>query len=334
VTQVKFTTKTTFNEVLESVRDIAISTAKSTFAAKTKISYEFHTTNIAMIYISDIQTERRLAFIRIEDGYREKNPDKFDNREFTIKGAGIRTFLEAVTKELMPRTLEKTLPRVTWYYSSGGRMTYKPILLQEPKPALDEFYPFINCGIKEYYQKFLESDAPIALFLGPPGTGKTSFIRNLIYQHNLNTAFTYDEALMHSDSFFVNYLTDDDLNMLVVEDSEQFLVDREDAGNKVMAKLLNVSDGLVKVFDKKIIFTANITDVEKVDSALIRKGRCFDVINFRALSYSESVKACKAIDMDLPEQEKDYTLAELFNRNEGSVRNVAKVEKVKFGFGI
>jgi ATP-dependent 26S proteasome regulatory subunit len=42
-----------------------------------------------------------------------------------------------------------------------------------------------------------------------------------------------------------------------------------------MSRFLNISDGLIKLPNKKLVFTTNVTNFENIDSALLRPGRCF-----------------------------------------------------------
>lgn len=221
----------------------------------------------------------------------------------------------------------EVVPTIRWFYRGSQGMSYSNIPLEKPKPALNEFYPYLKDGADAYAKSFLDSTASVLVMLGEPGTGKTSFIRNMIYKHKLNTMLTYDEAVMQSDEFFINYLTDEErYDLLVVEDADALLTSRENDGNKIMSKLLNVSDGLVKVVRKKIIFTTNIQDINKIDDALTRPGRCFDLVRFRSLEYKEARIAAEAAGLHEPEDNQNYTLAEIFNQQPKSAK------KERFGF--
>jgi hypothetical protein len=150
--------------------------------------------------------------------------------------------------------------------------------------------------------------------MGTARTGKTSFLRALLYENNLNALITYDESVMQTDEMFVNFLTDSDNDMMIVEDADLMLGSRERDGNDLMSRYLNVSDGLIKFPRKKMVFTTNLNEINKIDEALLREGRCFDKMYFRALTYSETIAAAEKIGIEPPQVERDYTLAELFNQ--------------------
>jgi hypothetical protein len=65
----------------------------------------------------------------------------------------------------------------------------------------------------------------------------------------------------------------------------------------MMAKFLNVSDGMIKLPGKKTIFTTNLDNIRNVDSALICSGRCFDVLTFRAFTYNEAIDVCRVANL-------------------------------------
>jgi SpoVK/Ycf46/Vps4 family AAA+-type ATPase len=159
----------------------------------------------------------------------------------------------------------------------------------------------------------MKSASSLLFLSGPPGTGKTSLIRWLLHEYNLNAAVTYEEKLLSSDSTFVDFLTGDSQNVFVIEDADTILGSRSREGNKMIARFLNVSDGLIKFPNKKVIFTTNLDDFKKVDEALLRPGRCYGMIKCRALTYDEAAAAAAVAKLKLPARAGDYTIAELFN---------------------
>jgi hypothetical protein len=215
------------------------------------------------------------------------------------------------------------VPVVIWEFISDGQRNSQHVKIEPAKPIFNEFYPWID-DVDSYYDDFMASEESVLILLGETGTGKTSFIRNLIWKKMLTTMFTYEEVLLRTDAMFVQFLLNDNINMLVVEDADEFLTSRG-FGNKVMAKFLNVSDGLANSGGKKkIIFTANVMESSKIDEAMLRDGRCFDHLMFRRLTHQEAVAAAKAASFPVMPPCKDYTLAELFSltKKKRTVHNV------------
>lgn len=217
------------------------------------------------------------------------------------------------------------IPRINWHYKAHGRSTKTFYLRKEDvKPLRDSYYPYIKPGVREFFREYLASSASILILLGEPGTGKTSFIRSMIQEFKMDTDISYDEDIMASDDYFISFLTSKRTDLLVIEDADLLLTDRNNDGNKVMSKLLNVSDGLVKIVKKKMIFTANITNVNKIDHAILRPGRCFDVIDFRKLTNEEAYAAAADAGIENPSfTGNDIPLTEVFNEQ----------AKFKRGFG-
>lgn len=218
--------------------------------------------------------------------------------------------------------------RISWHYNAGGQQISKNIYLSDVHPVYDEYYPFLKNGYHGYTNDYLNSKANILIMYGPPGTGKTSFIRRLLFENKLKAMVFYDESMTGTDQILVNFLTRDEHDILVLEDADRLLGKRSE-GNTVMSKLLNAADGLVNILNKKIIITTNVTDLKDIDEAMLRPGRCFGVVEFRALKEEEAKEACRKAGKDfskLPEKDR-YTLAEIFNETPQEY-----TKKIKVGF--
>ncbi len=227
---------------------------------------------------------------------------------------------------------------VMWAISSPNEsIIYKSMDVSsvDHKPK-ESFYPWLKSSLDDYYKAYLASEENILLLMGIPGTGKTTFIRDFLVRNKLNAVITYDERLMKNDNFFLDFLTGDDgdgsvaqNDVLIIEDADVLIEDREKTQNTILSKILNVSDGLVKNIDKKIIFSTNITDIDRIDSALIRPGRCYDVMDFRKLDFEEASKVISDVGRDtVLDPNRKYTLAELLTVNPREQYN----NKFKIGF--
>lgn len=217
----------------------------------------------------------------------------------------------------------------SWKYPVGNNLKTAMINIQN-SVIHDEFYPYIEDGCDRFFSSYVDDSASILILYGPPGTGKTSFLRNFIHTKRRRVVLTYDKSLIESDDFMADFMVGSDYDTLIIEDADNLLMSRE-SGNMVMDKFLNMGDGLIKLPNKKIIFTTNLSQVAKIDAALLRPGRCFGAIEFRSLTPAEAERA--ALAADLPEKDwftqSAWTLGEVFQKRAHVPNNVTRVA---FGF--
>ena len=215
-------------------------------------------------------------------------------------------------------------PSIKWVYNDRGEAV-KCGLNTDRLPVI-EMYPFLNAdSLEGYYDSFMESSANILVLIGPPGTGKTSFIRGLMNHTSSDAVVSYDSGVLQTDQLFASFISNTDEyswfdedptrgeNFLVLEDADLLLSSRSD-GNTIMHRFLNISDGLVSSPEKKLIFSTNLPSINDVDPALVRRGRCFDVIHFRPLNQQElyELNAVYGIDKTFDEH-KQMVLSDYFN---------------------
>lgn len=270
-----------------------------------------HDTQAAIVSVGD------QALFVIEDHNRaNRDPWATTERDIVFTGHGAESLMREVHTFLSERIEKSTTPSVTWQFTKGNQIAHYNVEIKRALPILPEFYPWL-ADVGAYQDRYMESNSSVLILLGETGTAKTSFIRSLIWRHGLSTTFTYDDDLLKKDDMFANFLTGD-TDLLVLEDADIFLTDRENSGNRLMAKFLNIGDGLAAPRKmKKIIFTANILEVGKIDSALMRPGRCFDCQVFRRLTFEEACAAAKAAGISAPIERQPYSLAELFGLSKG-----------------
>lgn len=221
---------------------------------------------------------------------------------------------------------EEVTNTIEWMYSSDGQSIEVPI--RGDRKPVDEMYPFLeDRTLEQYYTDFLDSSASILLLIGPPGTGKTTFIRGLLQHADTSAMVTYDASILAKDYIFAQFI-EGDKNIMVIEDADNFLGARAD-GNDMMHKFLNVGDGLVTTKGKKLIFSTNLPSIKDVDSALIRPGRCFDIVHFGTMNEEQAAKLAAKLNLTYETKpDGKYSVADLFHKQV----EAPKAPKRKLGF--
>lgn len=194
---------------------------------------------------------------------------------------------------------------------------------EETIPALNKvkdikvFYPNMADGPAEVWRKFAASSANVLLLIGPPGTGKSNFIL-----HMMNTRGWDDKInLVDSDGILLSpgladWIRDRPSGSVVItEDSDKMVMKRTD-GNTVMSAILNTTSGIVQR-DLKLIISTNLESLRLVDEALIRPGRCYDILQFSLLSSEQAHDVREMLELsyshELGHERKGISLAEAIN---------------------
>lgn len=170
----------------------------------------------------------------------------------------------------------------------------------------------------------------LLLLHGEAGTGKTSYIRNMMYRLKQHEFLVLDNSVFGyiTDASFIKLLMSNKNSVIILEDCEEMLADRV-AGNSRIAALLNLSDGILgDSFRFKFICTFN-TSVSQIDQALLRKGRMKMKYEFKKLCAEKTYALGQEIGKNIPKDE-SLTLADIFNYG---IDNGNKNVKKQIGFG-
>lgn len=167
--------------------------------------------------------------------------------------------------------------------------------------------------------------AGLIMLYGIPGTGKTSLVKSLI-NDNRDTNFIFvDTSVCESisDGLFLDFLQENKNSVIVFEDCEKLLFSRDETVNESIGTILNLTDGIIAESMKiKFICTFNC-DLDKVDKALMRKGRLSIGYEFKKLSLEKT----RAI---YPDAKEEMTLAEAHNHLDDNGYKEKKRTKIGF----
>ena len=196
--------------------------------------------------------------------------------------------------------------------------------------------------LANYNDDFAEIDAIITqsiqtdtsgliLLHGIPGTGKTTYIKHLVSKYkDINFIFIPNDFVVELlKPNFITFLIRNKNSVLVIEDAEKVIVSREnDDHHSVVSTILQLTDGLFSSYlNIKIICTFN-TSLDKIDSALLRKGRLIAYYEFKPLSVE---KSNKLLGDKLNSNQEELTLADIYNRDKMNFNEVLQRKNIGFG---
>jgi hypothetical protein len=172
----------------------------------------------------------------------------------------------------------------------------------------------------------------VILLHGVPGTGKTSFIRTLLWEWR---AWTAPQVILDANSFvrspgYVAEVTTQSVSgdrwVLVVLEDAGHLVDNDDPFGGELSHLLNISDGIVGMGTKALFLLTTNEPIRAVNPALIRAGRCLANIEVSAFTRRESAEWLGSRD-GIPAD--GFTLAQLYQRRGATpqITNICESER-------
>ena len=173
----------------------------------------------------------------------------------------------------------------------------------------------------------------LVLLHGIPGTGKTNYIRHLCGLLKKEIIFlppSMAEAISGPD--FITFLLEHTNSILVIEDAEKVVLDREGehSNRQSVANILNLTDGILSdCLSIQIIATFN-TSRDRIDKALLRKGRLIAEWKFDALNIDDSNKLISILGKDIVANN-PMTLTEIYNSDEEEYKQ--QIDRNVIGFG-
>lgn len=238
--------------------------------------------------------------------------------------------IEKVISEIKePHTI---YPRINLLCSNASGFYLKEIKLKNTDKNFlinynDDFAP-VHTIIKDHLNT---NKSGIILLHGEPGTGKTSYIKNLTA--DVDRPFIVVPQILIgklSSPEFVAFLTGSPNSVLILEDAEAALISRDSViGRSSVAELLNLSDGLIGMALNSAILATFNTGMETIDKAIVRKGRLVCEYNFEALEQARANSLLEKLGKKVVTN-KDMILADIYNMDIVVPRSKSKRQAVGF----
>ena len=197
---------------------------------------------------------------------------------------------------------------------NGIDKTTKVLTVKDFVETSELYYPFLDT--KLMFEQFCTGNENILILTGPAGLGKTKF-SNLLFKHlfqepdNIpydkliaipeldeqffNVAYVKSTDILAMDEFWrtlqkelPDFVILDDLDYMLTKRESEVMTSDDAKKNSFLNQLLSFTDGVQKNKTKFIITTNQHFD--DVDTALLRKGRLFDILEFRKLTNQEALK--------------------------------------------
>jgi hypothetical protein len=209
-----------------------------------------------------------------------------------------------------------TAVNVTVWYGPGSHRVRH--VLSSPWSEIARNYPSDVRSVLEQVVALrpTEDDGRVIVLHGEPGTGKTTFIRSLLWEwRSWTRADIVDDGskLLHDPAYFGEVAAEqhgDRWQVIVIEDAGDLVDDSLYGGD--LSRLLNASDGIVGTGTRTLFVLTTNEPIYTPQKALMRPGRCLAKIEFRPFTRRE---ALDWLDAPKGAPAGGLTLAQLFARS-------------------
>jgi len=264
----------------------------------------------------------------------EDEESEVDNNEYIVK----ILYLEEKTLKEIKKNIEYSLDvkqnsNIHLLCSMDGMLSTQKFDTKFPQEKIDIE---LNYGKEaaDKYKKVSEylgnNKNGLILFSGAPGTGKSTFIKYLSRETTRKIIYissTAAEQLTSPD--FLSFIMGQRNCILLLEDAEKALRSRETQDNEAISNILNVTDGILGDCLNILVIATFNTDREKIDSALLRKGRLILEHHFEPLSIENSNKLLKKLGVKKTTSV-PMTLAEIYNNSEENYTKEKEEKRIGF----
>lgn len=306
------------------------------FSQKPKVAPDY---DIYSAILNNNQAEYRFFFYYFEfqnETFVIKTSQSVNDCTMEICSANLEKIFSLIkTLDLEKYKIQEQPLQIGILFQHNGVIMIKKIPLPDIEVNLeynygDEFIKIHNSIVNKLENK----SHGLYLMFGEPGTGKSSYIKHLakIVQNRMFVFVPTNQLEALVTPSLLAVLLEHKNIVLILEDAEKAIESREisNSGQSMVSTILNLSDGILgSLLNLAIIVTFN-TKREKIDEALLRKGRLLVEHKFDKLSIQDSQRLLDFLKKDYKATEK-MSLAEIYNVDDDNFHEKEK-EPQKIGF--
>jgi hypothetical protein len=175
---------------------------------------------------------------------------------------------------------------------------------------------------QQWLARLANRHSGVTILFGPPGVGKTSYLKMLMARFIDRFVFYYlpiSAFEILSAPHFVGFWLDQNrrhgpkAKLAIIEDAENLLLPRDERSRAQVSNLLNIGDGFLGEHLKLHVVATTNTPMRRLDEAMLRPGRLMGTREFRRLTRAEALRLAQAKGLRLTDGSDSWSLAEIYN---------------------
>jgi hypothetical protein len=206
----------------------------------------------------------------------------------------------------------------------GGEPDTRLFKIEPTGQTRDDLILHYGEDFAEWHQQFIGElntrRGGLTILRGEPGTGKTTYLRHLLYELSKTHRFYYLPPSVYpmlSSPLCVDFWIGENKKhvtlkkIVLLEDAEALLAERHPENQESLSTLLNIGDGFLgDLLQMHVICTIN-APIGRLDPAVKRSGRLIAARQFERLNWPQAQRLAQARGLTLEFRE-SYSLAEIY----------------------